>query len=271
MNRGVWRKTVAEVWLGTLLFALAVFLFEAVIAAVLPNFYSEMETLLGELPFMRFALRGLLGSDLGARVGPTALASVAWIHPVVLALLWAHEITLLTRVPAGEIDRGTIDVLLGWPVSRRAIYLTETAAWLVSGALVLGAAFLGNALGSWTAPAELVIPLPARFSILVNLLCLYLAVGGIACLVSAASERRGRAVAGVFAIVVASFFLHVLAQFWPKAESFAWLGLLHYYRPVEIVGAAEWPVGDMAVLLGVALVAWVAGGLVFARRDMNAL
>ena len=37
MNRGVWRKTVAEVWLGTLLFALAVFLFEAIIAAPRPD------------------------------------------------------------------------------------------------------------------------------------------------------------------------------------------------------------------------------------------
>jgi len=107
--------------------------------------------------------------------------------------------------------------------------------------------------------------------ILANLFCLYLAVGGVACVVSAASERRGRAVAAVFAVVVASFFLHVLAQFWPRAESFAWLGLLYYYRPVEIVGTGDWPVRDMAVLLGVALLAWGSGGQVFARRDISAL
>jgi hypothetical protein len=106
----------------------------------------------------------------------------------------------------------------------------------------------------------------------VNLFCLYLAVGGLACLVSAMSERRGRAVATVFGILLASFLLNFLAQFWPPAEAVSRLSVLHYYKPLGVlrpgVMDAGWPVADMLVLAGFAAVTWTAGGLWFARRDI---
>jgi len=44
--------------------------------------------------------------------------------------------------------------------------------------------------------------------VMANFFGVYLAVGGIAFLVSALSDRRGRAMAVVFAIVLASFLLN---------------------------------------------------------------
>ena len=104
--------------------------------------------------------------------------------------------------------------------------------------------------------------------ILFNMFCLYIAVGGVAFLISSFSERRGRAVFVVFAIVVASFLINFLAQFWGPAEPFAFLSVVEYYQPAKILKSGTLPFGDIAVLLGIGAIAWIAGGEVVARRSI---
>jgi hypothetical protein len=102
--------------------------------------------------------------------------------------------------------------------------------------------------------------------VLVNLLCLYAAVGAAGWFCSALSERRGRAIGVVFVFVLASFLLNFLAQFWEPAKRVEFLGILRYYRPLFILRDGSWPVRDLVVLLSVAIVLWVSAGLILARR-----
>ncbi len=268
MNRGVLLKTFREAWLGTMLFGLGLFVFEALLAYVFPTFFDEMAGPLLQMPFFRNILRALLGVEIGDSLGPTVLSSFAWVHPVALTLIWAHEIVFCTRVPAGEVDRGTMDVLLALPVSRWQMYVSETVVWLASGVCILLLGLAGCLLGGLTVASENRAALALLLKIVANLGCLYVTVGGLAFLISAASERRGRAVGVVFAIVLASFFLNVLAQYWSLAERLSFLSILHYYKPFAILQQADWPVGDMLALSGCGGVLWLAGGIIFARRDI---
>lgn len=268
MNRGLLLKTFREVWLGTMLFGLGLFVFEALLAYVLPTFFEDMAGPILQMPFFKNILRAMLGIEVGDSLGPTVLSSFAWVHPIALTLMWAHEIMFCTRVPAGEVDRGTMDVLLALPVSRWRIYVSETVAWLASGVCVLLLGLGGCLLGGLTVASENRAPWVLLLKVVANLGCLYLAVGGLAMLVSAMSERRGRAVAVVFALVLASFFLNVLAQFWSVAEHLSFLSVLHYYKPFAILQEGLWPVKDMLILTGCGAVLWTAGGIVFARRNI---
>ena len=81
-------------------------------------------------------------------------------------------------------------------------------------------------------------------------------------------DRRGRAMTIVFLVLLALFLLNYLAQFWQPLEKFVVLSPLHYHRPVNVLSRGAWPWRDMAVLLGVGGVLWLAGGIVFARRDL---
>ena len=56
------------------------------------------------------------------------------------------------------MEEDTIDVLLGWPVSRGAVYASETLVWLVSGACLLACGFLGFQLSAATLAAERGLP-----------------------------------------------------------------------------------------------------------------
>jgi len=267
MNRGMILKAVREIWLTTLLFGLALLIVEAVLAYALPTFLDEFATQFLQLQFFQTILRALLGTDVGNVIGPETFQSIAWVHPAVLTIVWAHGVIGCTRVPAGEIDRGTIDVLFGLPVSRWGLYLGETSVWLGSGVLVIAMGIAGNRIGGALVCAE--GPDLARLLVVAaNLYCLFLAVGGVAWLVSAVSDHRGRAIATVFGIVLASFLLSFLAQFWEPAQSVSFLSVLDYYHPIFILQGTSWGLGDMVVLVVFASVLWFVGGLLFARRDI---
>ncbi len=269
MNRGLIAKTVREVWWLTLLFALGLAGIEAVLTYILPSVDPDLVDQWLEVPFVQNILTALLGTEVGEMVGPAGyLPSIPWVHPMVLTLVWAYAILCCTRVPAGEVDRGTIDVLLGLPVSRMCVYVCELVVWLGSGALVVVLGLFGHWVGARCAGPETPRPVVQLVIVCVNLYCLYLAVGGIACLVSSLCDRRGRAIGIVFAIVVASFLLNFLAPFWGFAKSVSFLSVLDYYKPLFILRDTTWPVADLGVLIGVGGVLWMVGALITARRDI---
>lgn len=268
MMRGLLLKTWHEVWLMTLLFGLALLAVIALLTFVYPQFQEELLEIIDRLPFIRPMITAMLGSDVGDKLNAQNLQAILWVHPIVLTLLWAHAIVFCTRLPAGEIDRGTIDVLLGLPVSRRTVYYSEAIACLAAGLVILSLGFLGHCLVAPSVPNHLRPELSRALVVLANLYCVYVAVGGIAMLVSSLSDRRGRAVATAFAIVVASFLLNLVAQIWVPAEQVAFLGVLEYYRPAQILQSGDFPASDVTVLITVGAVAMMLGGEVVARRSI---
>ncbi len=265
---GLVRKTLRETWIQALLFGLALAAIEALLTLVLPQLQQGLNEVLSALPFVRNFIRTLMGGDFGDNVTPQALLAIVWVHPIVLAVTWAQEIIFCTRLPAGEIDRATIDVLLSWPASRRRIFACEAAVWLACGLWLMALLGLGHAVAAWVAPNGAQPPAGRVVIVLVNLYCLYLAVGGLAWFVSAVSNYRGRAMATVFAVVVASFLLNFLAQFWQPARALAPLGVLTYYQPAQILDSGVWPLAHLAVLSTAGAIFWLAALETFARRNI---
>lgn len=268
MNRGLLLRALLESWPATLVLGLVLLVFQAALAFVLPKFGALIAEQWLQLPFARDMLQAMLGTEIGDRIGPQMFQAIAWVHPVTLALAWAHALVSCTRVPAGEVDRGTADVLLGLPVSRWEVFLSETIVWLVCGVALLAAALAGNLLGALGLPVEQRPPLARLLIVLANLFCLYAAVGGLAWLVSSFSDRRGRALTVLFLALLALFLLNYLAQFWQTLERVVFLSPLHYHRPVNVLGNGFWPWKDLGVLLAAGGVMWTVAGVVFARRDL---
>ncbi len=267
--RGLLLKAIYEVWLVTLLCGLALLLIKALLTYILPQVMTGLSEIFEQLPFVKSLITALLGSETGEQITARTMQAFLWVHPVVLALIWGHEITICTRMPAGEIDRGTIDILLGWPVSRRQIYWSETIVWLVTGVCVISLGFIGHRLTAPTMPDEMRPELDGVLLVMVNLFAMYLAVGALSLLISVVSNRRGRAVAGSFGLVLASFLLNFVAQYWSPAKPFAFLSVMTYYQPAQILEQGDFPWRDVLILLGVASVAWLVAGEIMARRSIR--
>ncbi|QEG34957.1 ABC transporter permease subunit [Bythopirellula goksoeyrii] len=271
MIRGILRKTLYETWVLHLAFGLALFVVGMLLTMLLPQLEEGLNQFLSTLPFVRTFIQALLGDDFGGNINAETLRAIVWVHPTVLTLLWAQEIVFCTRLPAGEIDRGTIDILLSWPVSRIKLYVSETLVWLISGFWLCGMLLAGHNVASFFAPSQGGHALTKSLVVVGNLYCVYFAVGGVVLLISTLSNVRGRAMATAFGLVVASFLLNFLIQFWPEIDFLGTLGILSYYRPANILATGEVPVGDMLTLLAIGSIAWVVGLIVFRRRNICTL
>ncbi len=268
MNRGLINKTVRELWPTTLLIGLLVATFEGLIAVVLPRYESQMGLQMLEMPFVKRIIEGMLGSKMADQVGPEILWSIPWAHPVMLSLILAHAVICTTRLPAGEVDRGTIDIALGLPISRWQWIRTDTLLWIGSAMIVVALLITGNKVGSTIYGNERVLSLKETIIIYVNLLGVYLAVGGAGWLISSLSDRRGKAITIVFVLIVLSFLISYLEQFWEPAEYAAWFSVVSYNRPLFVLRDGAWPVRDLCVLYSAAVVLWGTAAWWFTRRDL---
>ena len=72
----------------------------------------------------------------------------------------------------------------------------------------------------------------------------------------------------VFGIVLGSFLLNFVAQFWTPAQQIAFLSVMEYYQPAQILQSGDFPAGDVTVLLLVGGTTWLLAGEVLARRSI---
>jgi len=264
-------KAIRETWRLTALFAIGLAMVLALLTHILPPLQKGLDGLLAALPIVRTLLAVLLGSSADEPITARMMQTVVWVHPVVLALIWGYETALCTRYPAGEIDRGTIDIVFGLPVSRRGVFIAETIVWLLGGVVVFACGAAGHAWVASRRPADVAtLEIGDSLKILGNLFAVFVAVGGVAQCVAAWCDRRSTAMLIIFAIVLASFLLHFLAPFWEPARTVVGLSVLHYYQPARILERGL-SVRDLAVLIGVGAAASFAACETVARRDFRAV
>jgi ABC-2 type transport system permease protein len=270
VNRGLIEKALREIAGLTAILGLAILCIEALIAWVLATFRDDISNVWGRIEFVKGLLEALLGSALGdAATSPLAFDALPWIHPLVLAMFWILQLTHCSRMPAGEIDRGTIDVLLGLPVSRRQVLVADTAVLLAAGILLVGLCAVGNWVGNSLAPSS-AFPSGERLAMLIaNGAALFVAVSGVLYLVASACDRRGRAVAWGLAICLGSFLASFVAQFWKPGRFLRYVSFLGYYEPARIIQNGAWPMTDIACLLALGITAWLLALSIFERRDIS--
>ena len=270
MNAGLLRKTARDTLPLLLLAVAGLLLFEMLFVKAIGDFASEMLKLWERQPFLKNMIQLLVGARFGVDVSTTGLVTIGMSHPLLLAMTWAFILTTCSRVLAGEIDRGTADLLLTLPVSRAGVYTTVTLVVVLSGALLSAVPLCGIALGSRLFPMEPPVE-PGRLLIpAVNLLAMYLAVAGTSLFFSSVLSRRGNVVAILMTLLLLSFLVNFLEALWQPAQRVAVLGILRYYRPLAAVQDGAWPVRDLVVLMTAATVTWLAGLIVYVRRDIPA-
>ncbi len=260
----IWRETSTM----TGLFAAALFAVTALLTYILPQLQDGFGDIFKQIPIARRMVSALLSTEIGDTLSAQMMQAILWVHPVILTTVFGFVIVFCTRTPAGEVDRGTIDILLGWPIGRRTVYLTETAYVLAAGVFLMICGWLGHLVASPAMPPEI---RPRGMQVIVvylNFYCVFVAVAGAAFLVSALSDRRGKAVGIVTTFVVASFLLKFIAQFFEPAKHVVFLSVLDYYQPANVLSSNGFPAGDMAVLLAMGVGAWAIGGEILARRSL---
>jgi ABC-2 type transport system permease protein len=205
--------------------------------------------LTGQLDFTSAA--GYLGTELFSFVVPLLLLIAA--------------VAAGSNAIAGEEERGTLELLLSLPVSRRRVTLEKLAA-LATESVALGLVLW---LGLWIGAkiAGMHISAAHLAAATASAVALAVAYGAIALLVGCATGRRGLAIAVSAAAAVAAYLVDSLAPLAHAANTLRPLSPFYHYGGVEALRHGLEPL-HLLVLLGIAVVATAGAVVAVERRDL---
>jgi len=217
----------------------------------------------GLLPkeFARFG-----GGDVFSLSGSIALS---FIHPIAIILTSVFAVGFSAAAIAGERQRGTLEVALARPVSRRMFYLNLLAATFAFIAILIAALLAGGISGATFAGVVEELAFRNLPLLWLNSVLLFGAFAAIGLAASASFDRLTPAVGVTLGVVIAMYVLEVLGSLWPAAEWLQPYSLFHFFKAKSILSGTVSP-ADMGVLLFVIVIAMAWALVVFPRRDLAA-
>jgi beta-exotoxin I transport system permease protein len=195
--------------------------------------------------------------------------ALGYIHPIAIVLISIFAIGFTTTAVAGERQRGTLEVVLARPLSRRRLYATLLVALALFLGLVLASSIVGTIVGCSVAGVLDELPVDRLPLLWLNGMLLWGAIGTIGLAASVSFDRLSPAIGATLAIVIASYFLEILGSLWSDAKGLQPYSLFHYLTAKDIL-AGTTNVAGLVLLAVVALVAIAWAEIVFPRRDLAA-
>lgn len=258
--------TWLQIWLGSMI---SLPEFAKFLSSALPKNFER----LSPVPF----------SEMATSAGRIA---IIYAHPLVLfgTLVWA--IARGSDCVSGEIGRGTMEMLLAQPISRSSVYVTQAAVAVLGAAILAAAVWCGTAIGLAT------VELPERVAVGrfiaadLNLFARTVCLAGMAALFSSCDSQRWRTVGLMTGWYVLATICEIVGR---VADGWQWLkyaSFLTVYTPEAMVARPEeaWSVlaykdqsliglglgGGSLLLLTIGLLCYVAGAVIFNRRELPA-
>lgn len=238
---------------------------------------------------------------------PNDFLAVELLHPVVVLLTGLWAVGRAAAAVSGELDRGTLELLMSQPVPRNRLILAHflidllvipcICLSIVAGTQV-GLAAVGPFVVDYAVldklpaaaravvkPGPAVLPVDAgrQWLAVLNLAALMFALSGLTMLVSAIGRNRWRAV-GVAAFgAVGMFVANVVGQLWDGAAWARPATVFFYYQPQKVWLRGDWladltepwgpgwgGVPGAAVLVAVGAAGYLLALRTFTRRDLPA-
>lgn len=182
---------------------------------------------------------------------------------MVIALVVGYGASAL----AGEIERGTIELLMSQPISRLQLYVAKyLAAIKILGAFVL-VSVMAIAPLAGLYHAEFAWASLTRFSLMAFLFGL--AILSFSFLTSSLFSDKSKASFSVTGLVVLMYVLNIIAALKPSLTNLKYVSFFHYYDPAATLGnGALLDTPAVGVLLGVSIIATTLGAIRFMKRDL---
>lgn len=219
------------------------------------------------------------------------MLTIGYVHPLVQVLFCIWAIGRCSGAIAGEIDRGTMELLLAQPVPRYRVVLAHLCVDLVTIPLLCLSLWAGTSLGKWlVGPIEIQhqpgtelpvlqradpeklrqveaeatrVDLSAFGPSLWNVAALIFAVSGYTMWLSAAGRSRWRVLGLAVFLTLVQFLVNILGQLWDALAPLRPFTVFFYYQPQQIVLHDVWSV-DLGLV-------WNGGGPLLALNVLAVL
>lgn len=206
------------------------------------------------------------GGDIFSVPGAIALG---FIHPISIILTSVFSVGYAAAAVAGERQRGTLEVALARPISRRAFYVTLLVACFTFVGVTVGALLGGSLAGAAFAGVAGELAMRNAPLLWLNGVLLFGSFAAVGLAASVSFDRLPPALGLTLGFVVIMYFLDILGSLWPAAQVLQPYSLFHYLQPKAVLTGNFAP-HDAAILIAViaAAVGWAL--YVWPARDVAA-
>lgn len=237
------------------------------------------------------------------------MLSIGYMHPLMQTIFCVWAVGRAASALAGELDRGTMELLLAQPLPRRAVPLAHLCVDAVVLPLLSLSLWAGTAIGVWLVgpfhvhvdelkamvqgfPLEITVneewlkTNPWAFGpALWNIGALMFAVSGLTMWLSSLGRFRAPVLGWAVLLVLIQFLVNVVGQLWDAVAFLRPLTVFFYYQPQQIVLHGKWTVdlgtawnsgqpwlavNVLAVLFSIGAVGYLLAIWQFSRRDLPA-
>jgi ABC-2 type transport system permease protein len=258
-----WTLRILLAWC---LIALWIFLFQLAICGIVHD-NERVKAFLQYIDILPSFIKAFMGGEVLEIGNIAGLIAIGYQEPFVLLLYMLYAVGVPTALLAGEVQRGTMELILSRQTTKTHVYICTGLITVVGMFALVVVMFLGTVVSTNLYDFEQQIPLYCFFKLAVNGGILASAVGGIA-LLAAACFRRGMAVSLTVAFLVVNYFIMIITQWWPRMKWLNPLTIFNYVDGAKIFSEPGWPMGDMCVLISLLVVSTALGGVVWWRRDL---
>ena len=266
MLNSVFAKTLHDLRRGFVWWSLGLAGMVALMVSVYPTVRDNpaLDNLVKNYPD---AFKGLFG--FGGELdysSPAGYLGIELFSLMVPLLLLIAAIGAGSNAIAGEEERGTLDLLLSAPISRRRVVLEKFGALAAEAAglglvlwlsLVVGARTVGMDIGAGRLGGATL-----------GAVLLAVAFGSIALLVGAAAGRRSRAIGLSAAMAVAAYLVNSLAPLVSSLDTIRKVSPFYYYAAGNPLRNGLDPLHALVLLL-LAVVAAAAACVAIERLDLR--
>jgi ABC-2 type transport system permease protein len=260
--RNVFTKTIRDLRWPTFWVALGMGGMTAYFAILFPTYSKvlDFQSIMAKMgPLAK--VMGATG-DINTLTGFLHIELFSMILPALMVVLVAGMASGFT---AGEESRGTIDVLLSYPVSRRRLVLEKCLAILVAAAAAATVTWFMGVGGAAISSSPLAADKLAGACVM--LVLIGLVFGALALAISAATGNRGAAIGVAVGLLVVTYLIDGLSSIVDGLNSIRWMSPFRYYMGDDPLRNGI-NIGDAAVLVVLAAALLIVSLIAFDRRDL---
>lgn len=266
---GIYLRMLKDKWKSLLIYTVTALALAEMYVAMYPalkDALGSMEELLKAFPEGFMEAFGFDASELTFQTVESLLATELFnlMWPIVAIIM---VVSLATYSIVGDIEKGTIEIVLSQPVSRLRIFTAR-----VMGSLTILTAFaFGSVYG--------IIPLTMMHNIEYNLegywymsllgTMFVFGVYGIAILFSALFSEKGRATFGVVGVLLAMYAVSIASGLRESIENLQYTSFFHYLNPADALIREEFVEYSVYMFLGVGIVGMTLALIRFMTRDIT--
>ncbi len=257
-----WLVRILPAWCGI---ALVVFWMQIAVSAIVHD-NANVRTFLAFLNILPSIVKTAIGGEMLQSGSMPALLTIGYQHPFVMFLLMLFAVGVPTGLLTGEVQRGTMELILSRPVTKTQVYLCACVLTLAGMFALVFVMYIGTAAAVNVYEFNEPIPLDRFLRIAVNAGLLASTFGAFALLCAASFSRFYSAVGIAVAFLSLNYFVAIIAEWWPRMGSLRYATLFYFVYYSDIWHG--WPLDHMAWLAAILLVTAILGGIIWHRRDL---